>query len=605
MRCRPRSILAQVSAGRDRYQPAVDVRFSHTPIPLPQVASPNGPWRVLILEDNASDALLLRRLFEALSEARIVATAASLAEGLSLLREQEVDVVLSDLTLEDSMGVDTVTALREVLGHRLLIAVSDADESPVTLMTLQSGANEFIPKADLTSELIKRAIRHGLQRAKMDLQLRQLAKTDALTRAANAVLLKERLAQTISRAERTSESFSLLFLDLDGFKAVNDKFGHAAGDEVIVEVACRLAQEIRAYDTVGRMGGDEFAIILDGSTESDAEKLADRLIDVLNVPIETMAGRAQIGASVGISQFPQSGSDVRSLLSAADAAMYVAKSRGTNQRCFHRKGPKPSGAGLSNAFARKVRRALEKRQFALFFQPQINLSDGSLWGFEALLRWIDDDGTIIPPAAFLPQLSRSDLIHEVGDWVCWQALHCLSAWDEISGDPSVCVAVNLSPRQLSAPDLGRRVQLALEASNLEPSRLELEITEDALLRNGAVAQQCFADLRRLGVQVALDDFGTGQSSLAHLRDFPADTIKIDRSFVSTMNDGDRTGRLASAICQLGLSLGVTVVAEGIETAQQSEILTQQGCHRGQGYFLGRPAPHMAFPKLAGTLAATG
>ena len=421
-------------------------------------------------------------------------------------------------------------------------------------------------------------------------RIHRLAHFDATTELPNRVLLQDRLLHAINRAARANGRLALLFLDLDGFKLINDTYGHSAGDEVLRLVGKRLLSRLRKADIVARIGGDEFAVVLsDIDQDSDVQITCDQLLQVINEPYQLGGNQSFVTTSVGIAMFPDDGRDVPTLLKQADAAMYQAKERGKNRYAFYE--PEMNRrAEARRVLSRKLRGALERNQFSLCYQPQFDLSTGRLVGVEALLRWQDDDGEQVPPALFIPVAEESGLIMALGAWVLNEACHQAQQWCE-QGLAFGRLSVNVSGRQFQDEGLADTVAAALAASGLPSHRLELEITESWVMEGPYRAETQMLRLNEMGVTLVIDDFGLANSSMAYLKRFPVQKLKIDNSFIRDIPTDTDDAAIVSAIIAMGHSLGLRVLAEGVETAEQSAFLRSTGCDEVQGYLFGRPVRH--------------
>ncbi len=428
-------------------------------------------------------------------------------------------------------------------------------------------------------------------RQKADAKISHMARHDALTDLPNRVLLRECLEAGLKRVS-DDDTIAVLCIDLDNFKSVNDTLGHYAGDLVLRTATDRLLGSTGKSDTVARLGGDEFAIIqLDAEQPVSATALAERVIEVLSAPYDLEGQGVVIGASIGIAIAPGDGTSPDELLKNADLALYRAKAEGRGAfRFFERE--MDARMREKRALEVDLRAALELSEFELFYQPLINLADGEIVAFEALLRWRHPDRGLVSPDAFIPVLEETGLIVAVGEWVLRQACSEATGWPD-----GIRVAINLSPVQFRGRALGLSVVSALAATGLLASRLELEITERVLLQKNEATLSTLHQLRNLGVHIAMDDFGTGYSSLSYLRSFPFDKIKIDRSFVRELCEGDDCIAIVRAVLGLGNNLGMTVTAEGVETEEQLERLRAEGCTEVQGYLLSRPKPATDIPEL--------
>jgi diguanylate cyclase (GGDEF)-like protein/PAS domain S-box-containing protein len=436
----------------------------------------------------------------------------------------------------------------------------------------------------------------GLRRMDSEEQLAFLAQFDPLTGLPNRALLADRFAQMIVQARRHATRLGVLFVDLDEFKLVNDTLGHAAGDDLLRQAATRLRSVVREGDTVARISGDEFAVVLaDLARQEDAALVAQKIIDALGEPFELRGKEMFVTASVGIAVFPGDGEDAESLLGAADAAMYRAKQSGRN--AFHFFTAEINQRTRARAqLGAELRRALERDEFDLAYQPKYDLASGRPCGAEALLRWNHPRLGVVSPAEFVPVLEESGLIVAAGEWVLARACRDLKAWAAAGASP-LPVAVNLSARQFRASGLEARVGAALAAAGVAPRLIELEITESQLMHDPDQAIRTMQALRAQGMRIAIDDFGTGYSSLAYLTRLPVAALKIDRSFVGGIPRESGDAAIVRAIIDMARALGFTVIAEGVEQAAQVEFLRQYGCDQAQGFLFARPMPAAALQAL--------
>ena len=427
------------------------------------------------------------------------------------------------------------------------------------------------------------------QRKENEKELRLLANYDTLTGLPNRSLFHDRLEQVLERATRYDGVFALLFIDLDRFKTINDSFGHAAGDELLKEVAKRLLSCVRGSDTVSRLGGDEFTIIIpDVESTIATTKFAEKILRVMDEPIMLLGQEVRISPSIGISMFPGDARDSATLLQNADAAMYHAKSEGRNNYQYYTQKMNAE-AKEQLVLESRLRHAIEADEFRLHYHPQVDVSSRQIIGYEALIRWYEGDDKIIYPGAFISVLEDTGMIVEVGDWVLRTA--CEEATQLIADNKAIQhVSVNLSARQFANDDLAKIVGLILDESGLPPECLVLEITETVLMTEAHESQKILDELSALGVKLSLDDFGTGYSSLAYLKRFPIDIIKIDQSFVRDIHSDASDAAICEAILAIAHRLDLQVVAEGVETEAQFDFLSESQCHAIQGNLFGEPEP---------------
>ena len=436
-------------------------------------------------------------------------------------------------------------------------------------------------------------------------QLAHQATHDTLTGLPNRALFEDRLEQAIRGAGRHGGSVALLVVDLDGFKRVNDSLGHHAGDELLRQVARRFRGRLRAGDTLSRMGGDEFTVVLtDLRAPSDAVRIGGELLETLEAAFSVDGGELFVTCSIGVSVYPEDGHDAATLQRHADVAMYRAKAAGRNAlRCFTPEMNETARERLE--LEGRLRWALELGEFELYYQPQVTLG-GEPVAVEALVRWRHPSLGLVPPAKFIPAAEQSGLIVAIGTWVLSEACRQAALWCD-AGRP-VRVAVNVSPLQFARPDFFETVRQALNGAGLAPQLLEVELTESLVMRDPDESARQMEQLRTLGVRVAVDDFGTGYSSLSYLHRLPIDALKIDRSFVAELEARRGTQALVQAIVALAQALDLTVVAEGVETAVQLEFLRTLGCDLAQGYLFARPMPAdevSAFLTVPGETSETG
>lgn len=434
------------------------------------------------------------------------------------------------------------------------------------------------------------------EKTKADERIEYLASHDSLTNLPNRETFNELLHYAIEAAHRHQRQFAVLFIDLDRFKVINDSLGHDAGDILLVEIASRLRQSLRSSDVVARLGGDEFVVILEETAESDeVERIAGDLLSVLSQPSQLSGHECHTTASIGIAMYPSDGSDVQTLTKNADMAMYLAKEDGKNGFRFFTKEIKTQSIERLTLEA-ALRRALDRNQFALHYQPKVDMATGQITGVEALLRWTHPDLGVLPPMQFIPLAEETGLIVPIGRWVLKEACVQNMAWQRRGLRP-ISMAVNLSPRQFADEHLLQDIDEALAASGMSPVLLQLEVTESMVMRNVSRAVKVLDSIQSRGIRLAIDDFGTGYSSMSLMKQFPIDTIKIDRSFVRDLPNDPEDQAIAQAIISMGKALGMTVVAEGVETTEQETFLRNHACDEMQGYLFSKPLPSQQLADL--------
>lgn len=554
--------------------------------------------KVLVVSPDDGEALTLRDMVRGAvgGGADIVHVhdldAAGRAVERSRFEAQLVDVAL--LSGEENLGLPRLVSGRHA--PPLVLLTEDGDEG-TALDALQAGAQDYLPKNNIDPPSLLRAIRYAMDRKRAQDRLSHIAHYDQLTGVANRAAFRAELTRAMALAEEEGRKLSLLYLDLDRFKLINDTLGHDVGDSLLAAAAMRLNDGIEARDFLARLGGDEFGIIAGSAeTEDEANLLTQRLLAQLQDPFELAGHEICVTASVGIALYPDDGLDIESLLKHGDAAMYTAKARGSNT--YGHAVANSNGAGLERIrLEGALRQALKLDQYRLYYQPKIDAASGKVLGVEALIRWQRDD-KLVPPFKFIPILEDTGMIVTVGRWVTQTACEQAVRWNA-EGHGWIPVSVNLSARQFEAPNLANEVQQILAQTGCPAEYLELELTESLLMADTEATMQTLAELKRLGVKVSVDDFGTGYSSLAYLKRFPLDWLKVDRSFVKDIPDDADDAAIASAIIAMAHSLRLGVIAEGVETEEQLAFLRDKGCEVVQGYFYSKPLPADEFIRWLG------
>jgi diguanylate cyclase len=430
-------------------------------------------------------------------------------------------------------------------------------------------------------ELVVTDRTRGLEAANR--QLRHLASHDSLTGLPNRLLLDDRITQAIAQANRQAHEFAVAVLDLDRFKLINDSLGHHAGDELLCEVAIRLKGAIRAVDSIARLGGDEFVIIFDGPmTRAETLEMGKRLLKVMELPMRLLGIDVHVSPSIGIAFYPHDGATVDTLLAHADAAMYYAKQRGRNNvECYTESMGSVTQERVK--LESELHEALRHGQFELHYQPKVDTATGRINSAEALIRWRHPQRGLLLPAEFIPVAEECGLLDAVGEWVLFEACRQGRIWQQ-RGPRALRIAVNLAPSQFRLVDLVSQIRRALDASGLDPTLLEIELTETAVMSDAEESVHILEAISRMGVLVSVDDFGTGYSSMSYLRRFPIDKLKIDRCFVEQMTARREDASIVGAIISLAHSLCLKVIAEGVETPEQLQLLTKLGCDQYQGFY---------------------
>ncbi|MBP1711286.1 MAG: hypothetical protein H6Q49_1488 [Deltaproteobacteria bacterium] len=434
------------------------------------------------------------------------------------------------------------------------------------------------------------------ERKRSEEQIRHMATHDALTDLPNRMMFGQLLNHAIQAAKRNKRKLAVLFIDLDRFKIVNDTLGHEAGDMLLKTTAARFKQTLRAMDVVARLGGDEFVILVEEvDNPGQLVTVAQKILSAAMKPVSLMGEECRVTASVGISVYPKDGEDDQALMKTADKAMYFAKEEGKNNYQFYSEDMK-SQSVEQLSLETHLRLALERNELSLNYQAKLDFKTGAITGVEALLRWHSPILGDVTPTQFIPVAEETGLIIPIGRWVMKTACAQNVAWQR-QGLPPVCISVNLSLRQLRDENLIEDIKAALEDSGLAPHLLELEITESMVMHNPARMVAILTQIKDMGVRLAIDDFGTGYSSLAHIRRFPIDTIKVDRSFIRNVPDDYEDKAIIEAIISMGQTLSLTVVAEGVETQEQMNYLKEHSCNEMQGFYFSKPVAADEFANL--------
>src|SRR5579863_3765902 len=483
------------------------------------------------------------------------------------------------------------------LGHSDKLIVIKKPFEPIEILQCASALsrkwqNARALKSHVESlELVVTDRTKGLEAANR--QLRHLASHDALTGLPNRLLLDDRISQAIAQAQRSTQEFAVVVIDLDRFKVINDSLGHRAGDDLLREVAERLKRAVRAIDTTARLGGDEFVLLLGGPvTSAEAIEVGTRAIQLMEPSIRLLGIDVHISPSIGIAFYPRDGQTADTLVARADAAMYSAKERGRNNvQCY--------AEGMSTVTQESVKleselhEALHSGQFELQYQPKVDTSTGRINSAEALIRWRHPQRGLLPPGAFIGIADDCGLLDDIGEWVLHEACRQAKAWQD-AGLPRMRVAVNLAPSQFRLTNLVDQIRRALEAAALDSELLEVELTESAVMSDAEESILILEAISSMGVLVSVDDFGTGYSSMSYLRRFPIDKLKIDRCFVEEMTRRSEDASIVRAIISLAHSLRLKVIAEGVETPEQLALLADLGCDQYQGFYF---SPALAADKF--------
>lgn len=577
-----------------------------TPPNSPLSETAGRPVRVLLIEDDPADAVLLQELLlQDPSQNFDVTSADSLQSGLDHLHRGESDVILLDLFLPDSEGLATFSKIytqAQPLAVPIII-LSGLDNESLTTEAVQKGAQDYLVKGQFTAKQLVRTIRHAMERQKVFNELEKarslehrLAYYDPLTALPNRRLFYDRLHQAITQAKRDRQSLAMLFMDLDGFKRINDSMGHSTGDLLLQEAARRLKSCIREGDTLARLGGDEFIVIVNAVSKLyDAVKVAKKIIKTMAKPFVLNGYEFVVTTSIGISLYPSDGQDSEALLKNADIAMYRAKASGKNNYQFYNLSME-STASQCLAMEAQLRKAIERGEFVVYYQPQVDVATGKIVAVEALSRWQHPTRGLLPPSQFIPLAEETGLIVLIDEWMMRTACSQNKTWQQEGLEP-VRVTVNLSAKEFRARSLPQTILKVLEATGLEPQYLGLELTENNIIQDLDYTSNTLKKLKDMNIQLLIDDFGIGYSSLSYLRRLPISALKIDQSFVRHIDTDENDAAIFSAIMAMAHTMRLQVIAEGVATTEQCAFLRAQHCDVVQGFFFSQPLPASKFTEL--------
>jgi diguanylate cyclase (GGDEF)-like protein len=544
--------------------------------------------KILLIDKEHSEYLLVGHLLAQVHHTDYQLTWANSLDGVQdQILSDDFDVILLDYHWGETNCLDLLNGARSQGCKVPIIVMTHEMEVEVDREAIRHGASDYLIKGHIEYQLLERTIRYAIERKAAEYKLAKLAHYDHLTNVPNRILFRDRLEHAIQLAARDDLSFTLMYLDLDGFKQVNDSFGHDAGDELIQACAERLRACMRKSDSVARIGGDEFTILLEHiDSTADIAHIAEKVLEVISRPYQIGSHQVVIGCSIGIAVYPDAGIDVDNLQKNADMAMYRAKLvEGSAYRFF---------TDAMNVEARRqllleseLRRALRRDEFCLHYQPRVDIVTGEILGVEALLRWSHPERGLVCPAEFMAVAEDTGLIVPLGYWAIHRACQDLKRM-QLAGLPPIVMAINLSLRQFNDDKLVERIATIAQETGVNVRQLEFEITETAIMENMDLVALCMRALSQLGCRFALDDFGTGYSSFLHLQRLPISTIKIDKGFVADIPRKREDATLVKAMVDLAHSLGKEVIAEGVETSEQLALLRDFGCDQTQGFYFCKP-----------------
>ncbi len=562
------------------------------------------PITALVATRDPEEATHLRELLQTESSTlRITCETVPTVEAAHRrLSETKVDVALIDLHLSEGNGLDTISSIAEKFSSIPVIALIDQANPKLEEAIFKGGAQDILVKCTANRELLTRAARYAVQYRRTRIELEETRKLaqlranyDPLTGLPNRDLFHDRLLQAIATAKREQRLVGVLLLDLDRFKLINDSLSHVNGDQVLKVVSDRLRALLREVDTVARLGGDEFAVILSNiRSERSAATVAKKILYSLSRELLVENHRLFATSSIGISLFPGDGEDPQTLIRNAEVALYQAKNDGGHSYRFYH-ADMNAKAFEQMLMESHLREAIKNNEFFLHFQPQLNLRSGRIIGMEALIRWQNPTYGIVSPMDFIPLAEETGLIVPIGTWVLQTACQHTKQWHE-AGFNDLHVAVNISGRQFQ-DELEERIHAVVETTGLDPSFLELEITESVLMKELDNAATTLQNLHAQGLKISIDDFGTGYSSLNYLKKFPIEKLKIDRTFVKNLTADSSDRAITEAIIAMARSLKLKTVAEGVETEAHLKILQALNCDEMQGFYFSKPLAAREFTDL--------
>lgn len=550
---------------------------------------------ILVADDDPSIRLLLRHVMEQCGYH--VIEAVNGLQAVELTVKQLPDLILMDAVMPELDGFRATEEIRKVpecQSITVLMATSLDDDQSVS-RAFDVGACDYVTKP-FNWSVLKHRVTRMLLAADAERKIRHIAYHDSLTGLPNRMLFIDRIDQAISRAQRENGQFALLFIDIDHFKVINDSMGHAAGDQLLNVVSQRLQGILRKSDTIARLGGDEFTVIVEGLQEAEwVVAVANNIIRILEAPVEINQQQVHVSGSIGIALYPQDGESFGVLLKNADTAMYKAKDKGRHTFQFY-------ASEMSQKVMRRleleneIRTALKQEEFVVYYQPKVNLKDNQYTGVEALVRWQHPQRGIIAPIEFVPLAEETGLIIQLDKWVIRTACEQFKKWCD-SASTLQSLSVNISARHFKEGGLPEFCEEVLQSSQLAPGCLEIELTESALVDNYEGAKNILNKIHNMGICIALDDFGTGYASMSYLKEFPFDTVKLDRSFVKDVPDDEESTAIVNAMIQLSSALKLNTVGEGVETEQQRAYLADNNCVYAQGYLWSKPVDAQALEKI--------
>ncbi|MBN2535830.1 MAG: EAL domain-containing protein [Spirochaetales bacterium] len=569
----------------------------------------NDTIEILLIDDDEEDYLIIKEIISQIEyQDYTIQWVSSYEKALMEMKKGIYHVFLIDYNMGVKTGLDLIDELGEMNRNIPIIILTGLDDYKIDTMAMEKGASDFLCKGKLSPGQLERSIRYAIEKKKAEKQIFYLAYYDALTNLPNRIFFTEQLKYALAYAIRYKRTLAVMFLDLDNFKLVNDSLGHNVGDLLLKEVAQRLCSLIRKddiigrnslkipIDTVARLGGDEFTISLtEINTYENASIVAERIIKVLNKPFFIEGHEIYTGVSIGISLYPTDSNDADTLLKYADNAMYYVKKMGKNGFQYCQKSMNDDVTDKIHIM-KNLRKAGEQNEFLLYYQPKMCIESGKLIGLEALIRWNNKEKGIVPPKDFIPFAEKYNLIGFITDWVIHEVCRQLVEWNrgEINLLP---VSINVPVIQFKKHGNVKYMKNIIDSYNVRPELLELELTESIFMDDMKILNSYLNEFRSMGFHISIDDFGMGFSSLNQLKHIACDTLKIDRSFIMSINENTADNIIINSIISIGHGLNMEIIAEGVETGQQFEFLSRNNCDSIQGYLLSPPLPKEKIPGI--------
>jgi len=548
---------------------------------------------ILIIEDDMIFSRLLTRYLE--RPENTIVSENRLQSGISRLEKSNFDIVILDLNLPDSNGLETIIKMNILFKNIPIIILTNLDDKELGLNAVQKGAQDYIVKGQLTQEILLRSIEYSIERKRLlqDMESakkleHEMANTDTLTKLPNRLNFYNILQYLISQSKRQNDRIAILFLDLDNFKMINDEFGHPAADKLLQQVAAKLKKCVRECDTVCRLGGDEFTIVLPKIDKNFVISIVERIIAEFTSNFIIDEKKMKTTVSIGISLYPENGMDVETLICNADLAMYRTKSEGKNNYHFF-------DESLSNELNRKLKMAKELKsairneEFLLYYQPIVNLDSGKINGLEVLLRWNHPIHGILAPVDFLKSAEENGLMIPIERWLINTTFNKYQKWEKYISEPFK-ITINISIDHFKEESILNFLSALINNKNYNLFQIGLEIMESHIWDNAQFAHEKILKLKQMGITILIDNFGTGYSSINLLRELPLDEIKIDKSFIANLTTNKKDEIIIRNIILLAHELGLKIIAEGVETEAQYAMLKKLNCDEVQGYYLCKPLP---------------